>query len=308
MRVAAIDIGTNTILMLVADVSGEGVLSVVRDEHAIARLGQGVDRERRISPEAIGRADDVLRRHLDLARELKAVRIVAVGTSALRDAANRTEVLQHWREQFGLDVRVISSDEEARLTYRGSFSVGHSGTGPRAVLDIGGGSTEVTLGRRESVIDRFSVDLGAVRLTERFWASYPPHPADIERARELTVQTLISTRPSLPAAEWHAVAGTPTTLAALALSLATFDVAAIDGFRLTRSFVSAALSQITALSLGELRQHPQIHPQRADIMGAGALILEAVMEVYDIPEVTVSVKGLRYGAVLEGVKRVRRGY
>jgi exopolyphosphatase/guanosine-5'-triphosphate,3'-diphosphate pyrophosphatase len=304
MRIAALDIGTNTILMLVADVASDGTLTVVRDEHAIARLGKGVDSDRRISAEAVGRADDILRRHLTVAHDLKADRIVAVGTSALRDAANRGDIVAHWQREFGIDARVISSDEEARLTYLGTVASGSPSTGRQAVLDIGGGSTEVTLGEGVRIVDRFSVDIGAVRLTERFWTSYPPPLDSIKQARELIRQTLTRSRSNLQPAVWHAVAGTPTTLAAMAMSLSAFDPSAIDGFRLTRPFVSETRAQIASLSLDELHHHPQIHPQRADIMGAGALILEAVMEVYDIPEVFVSVKGLRYGVALEGALRM----
>lgn len=301
MRIAALDIGTNTILMLIADVSPDGTMTVVRDEHAIARLGQGVDRDRRISTEALGRANDTLRRHLEIARELRCERIVAVGTSALRDAANRDDMIAHWRKEFALDVRVITSDEEARLTYLGAFSDSPATGSMQAVLDIGGGSTELTLGQGDNVTDRFSVDLGAVRLTERFWTRYPPSSDRIEEARDLIRKTLRAARPALPYSKWYAVAGTPTTLAAMALALRGFDAAAIDGFRLTRSYVAEAATQILSLTRNQLAHHPQIHPQRADIMGAGVLILEGVMEVYGIPEVAVSVRGLRYGVVLEGV-------
>ncbi|MCU0453792.1 MAG: Ppx/GppA family phosphatase [Bacteroidetes bacterium] len=298
MRIAAIDIGTNTVLMLVADLSAERTVSVVRDEHAIARLGQGVDRERRISPEALRRADDTLRHHLALASDLKVDRIVAVGTSALRDAANRDGILAHWQKEFGIDVQVIPSEEEARLTFLGVFAGTRTGDGMHAVLDIGGGSTEFTLGRDGGVIDRFSVDLGAVRLTERFWESFPPAHGHLKEARQQIRQTLLGSRSSLPRARWYAVAGTPTTLAAIAQSLTFFDPAAIDGFRLTRSYVSEAAASILTLTHDELLRHPQIHPQRADIMGAGVLILEGVMQLYGLEDVTVSVRGLRYGVAL----------
>lgn len=300
MRIASLDIGTNTILMLIADVSPDGTLTVVRDEHAIARLGKGVDRERKISDEARGRADDILQRHLALAHDLKAERVVAVGTSALRDATNRENILTHWRKEYGLNVRVISSEEEARLTYLGTLDPASHGAGTRAVLDIGGGSTEVTLGEGDRLIDRFSVELGAVRLTERFWSRYPPIPEDVANARRLIAETFSAARHSLPPAPWHAVAGTPTTLAAMALSLQSFDAAKIDGFRLTKPYVADTATRILSLTRDELAHHPQIDPQRADIMGAGALILEGAMERYNIPEVIVSVRGLRYGVMLEG--------
>lgn len=303
MRIAALDIGTNTILMLVADVSADGRIFVVRDEHAIARLGKGVDSDRLITAEALGRADEILRRHRSLAHDLKADRIVAVGTSALRDAANRNDIVAHWRREFGIDVRVISSDEEARLTYLGTVVSDSSGQGRQAVLDIGGGSTEVTLGEGDRIVDRFSVDLGSVRVTERFWSDCPPRYEQVAKARRWIGDTLAEARRSLPPATWHAVAGTPTTLAAIALALKSFDAAAIDGFRLTRSFVSEVTNQILALSHEELTHHPHIHPQRADIIGAGALILAGVMEMYGIPEVTVSVRGLRYGVALECARR-----
>jgi exopolyphosphatase/guanosine-5'-triphosphate,3'-diphosphate pyrophosphatase len=302
-RVAAIDIGTNTVLMLVADVSPDGGLTVVRDEHAIARLGQGVDRHRRLHPEAIARTTEILREHASLARSLGCQRIDAVGTSALRDAQDRAEVLERWQRELALRVRVIDSDEEAGLTYRGCLSgVAGAGGGTHAVLDIGGGSTEVTLGSADRVIDRFSVDLGAVRLTERYWDRYPPDGEKIRQAKREIEAALRAARGSMPSAAWHAVAGTPTTLAAMALKLDQFEVSRVEGSQLTRTFVASAFDEIRELALDDLRHHPRIHPQRADIMGAGTLILLTVMETYDIATVRVSVRGLRYGVALAGAK------
>jgi exopolyphosphatase/guanosine-5'-triphosphate,3'-diphosphate pyrophosphatase len=302
MRIASLDIGTNTILMLVADITAEGKFAVVRDEHAIARLGQGVDHHRRISEDAIRRADTILRGHLVLARELRCDHMAAVGTSALRDAENRDEILAHWRRTFDIDVRVISSEEEARMTYLGTLSNAPDDQKKRAVVDIGGGSTEITLGMGRRVLDRFSVQLGAVRLTERYWTGYPPASDRIAQAREEIRAILGEKRGSMDPATWSAVAGTPTTLAAMALSLDRFEPSAIDGYQLTRAFVSNSVAQILSLTRDELGRHPQIHPQRADIMGAGALILEGVMELYGITAVTVSVRGLRYGVALDAAR------
>ncbi len=303
MRIAAIDIGTNTILLLIADVDADGCVAVIRDEHSIARLGKGVDRQRRIMPEAERRVVEILRSHLAIAAAEGVQRVIAVGTSALRDAANRDDVLRVIRDQLGLEISVVSGEDEALLTFRGTLSgLSLPPDAKVAVLDIGGGSTEVTFGTPQAIASHSSLDIGAVRLTERWWDGYPPSAEALARAREDLDASLQQIRSEGSAACWFGVAGTPTTLAAIGLGLPTFDRKAVDGHVLTRAFVERTVEALCTLPLPQLQSHPQIHPQRADIIVAGAMILAAVLRRYAIDEITVSARGLRYGLALEAVK------
>ena len=300
-RIASIDIGTNTILMLVADVASDGRVTVVRDEHSIARLGRGVDSARRIVPETVDRVMGVLRSYLEIARTAGAERVVACGTSALRDAANRDEVLQSIRDRIGMDVRILSGDEEAHLTYFGTISPlkQEATQGAFGVIDIGGGSTEITSGTPDRIMYRRSCDVGSVRLTERWWKIYPPLEESVAAAKKDIHRAFRDVRPDTGSATWVGVAGTLTTCAAIDLKLEQFDRTGVDGYILKKETVDRILGDLMSMSLEQLQHHPQIHPQRADIISAGVLILEAVMEVLGLQSIMVSDRGLRYGMLMD---------
>jgi hypothetical protein len=183
MRIATIDIGTNTILMLVADISPGGILSTIRDEHSIPRLGEGVDATHLISQTALKRAVEQLRRYRLIAQDENAEMVVACGTSALRDAKNRDDVIDLMGKKTGIRVEVLSGEQEAELTYLGAVSDYLQGDEPLAVLDIGGGSTELTFGNGKTITHRRSLDVGSVRLTERILKTSPPTLQAIEDSR-----------------------------------------------------------------------------------------------------------------------------
>ncbi len=303
MRIAAFDIGTNTILMLVADVEASGSLRVVRDEHTIARMGKGVDKERRISEQTLERVEGILQSLLDIAKGEGCERIVAGGTSALRDAGNRDEVVSYLRSQLGLEVWVLTPEEEAQFTFRGTVSGSGTGSAVRTgVIDIGGGSTELMVGSGTHADVLTSLDIGAVRLTERWWNGYPASPSALENAGRDIRNALKAVSVEAGGVTWLGVAGTPTTLAAMALGLAAFGPSRINGHVLTREFVERSFDELSRMTLPQLRSHPQIHPDRADIIVAGTLILREIMRGVRIEEIGVSVRGLRFGMALEGVK------
>ncbi len=179
MRITSIDIGTNTILMLIADIGADGSFAVIREEQVIARLGKGVDARRRITPETTERVVHFLGGFWETARSFHPDRIVACGTSALRDAANGVDFVQLVREEIGLEITILSGAEEAELTYLGAVSefMKPDSKEPFAVLDIGGGSTELTIGNGYSVRSKTSLDLGSVRLTERILQDVSTNPS-----------------------------------------------------------------------------------------------------------------------------------
>lgn len=295
-RVAAIDIGTNTILMVVAERVSETSFRVLRDEHAIARLGKGVDAQKRILPETFERVLWYLQKYKGIAEELQVDAIIACGTSALREASNQKEFIDYMNHHLGITIQVLSGQEEAQLSFLGTL-VGwfDEYTGSVAVLDIGGGSTELAYGLGFQLLSSKSVDIGSVRITERYLKHSPPLPDEIATATEY-IRTQIEQLPKIPAStQLIGVAGTITTLAALIQNLTTFQVEKIHRFPIQRDQINAAYEMLKNLSHPEILAIPSIHPQRADIIFAGILLLRTFVEMYNIERITVSTQGLRYG-------------
>ena len=294
---AAVDLGTNTILMVVGRRRSPRPddIEILDDAHAIARLGQGVDAERRIQPEAVDRVCDCLLRYRDRAAGLGADRIRVYGTSALRDAANKREFIDAVAVRTGMEAVELSGAEEARLTFTGA-AFGLDLPERYGVVDIGGGSTELALGKRDGTVEQsVSVDVGAVRVSERFFPSLPPSTQQVELAKEMIAGVMANLFEVPPRTPIVGVAGTVTTLGALDRGTPRFDSEELDGHVLTRSRVAELSDMLLGLGLDVIRAFPQVSDQRADIITAGSLILRRLLEQFDLPSVTVSTKGIRYG-------------
>ncbi|HEY6953453.1 MAG TPA: Ppx/GppA family phosphatase [Bacteroidota bacterium] len=305
MRISAIDIGTNTILMLIADVSEGMNLHVVRDEHLIARMGKGVDENRVILPQTFERVLGFLSEYKNIHEVVKSERMVACGTSALRDARNSGEFIEFIRQRLGFTISVLSGDEEADLTYRGGVSEFiESGTDQQfVVVDIGGGSTEITSGIGPDVKSKASLDIGSVRLTERYLKTSPPEPGGLEAAHQY-VQSHIRSLPFLnERTRCIGVAGTLTTLAAIDLQLGAYDRNRVSGHVLTLEAIEKIFHRLKEKRLDEIKAIPQIVPQRADIILAGILILLQLMKHCGLERITASDRGLRYGIVLREAEK-----
>lgn len=298
MRYAALDIGTNTILMLIGELSRDGSCTVLHDAHAIARLGAGVDKHRNISPEAVQRAELILAHYQQLCVEYSVSHIDAVATSAVRDAANQEQVIQALSAALNAPVRCITGEEEARLSFLGAANHTHLCT----VLDIGGGSTEYITGECKSIQHRTSLDIGAVRLTERCFSSLPPTVHEIADARTV-VQQHLATLPHLERGILIGVGGTCTSLAAIDLQLQTFDTTAVHNHVLTLNAITAITQFLLTSTVETLQQHPAIHPKRADVLPMGALILEESLRALHLSSCNVSVQGLRYGVLFDMANR-----
>ena len=298
---SVIDLGTNTVLMVTGRVGPEGTVEILDDAHAIARLGQGVDARRRILPEAIDRVCKVLQGYRERARALGAEQISAHGTSALRDAANKAEFIARVRQATGIDLTEVPGAEEARLTFAGA-GFGLDLPGRYAVLDIGGGSTELAIGTTACLEQSGSVNVGAVRLTERFFPRLPPTPAQREAARSMILSEL-GRLPSYPdGVGLVGVAGTASTLGAMDKGLEHFDAEELNGHFLNQDRVEQLATWLLSLPLSRIRQIPQVHQQRADIIGAGALILQSALQMFRCPGLTVSTRGIRYGLLVEALR------
>jgi exopolyphosphatase / guanosine-5'-triphosphate,3'-diphosphate pyrophosphatase len=278
VRVAGIDCGTNSIRLLIADVAG-GTLTDVARRMEIVRLGQDVDRTGRLAPEAIERTRRALIGYAAEIAELGITRVRMVATSASRDAANAEDFRSMVRAVLGVDPEVITGEEEARLSFTGAVH-GLDADPPHLVVDIGGGSTEFVTGRSTSE-RAISVDIGCVRMTERHLRSDPPAPAQIaaaERDIAAAVDTALAAVPGREARTLVGLAGSVTTVTALALDLPAYDPSRIHHARVSYDAVAKVTAGLLAATVAERRALPVMHPGRADVIGAGALILRTVME------------------------------
>jgi exopolyphosphatase/guanosine-5'-triphosphate,3'-diphosphate pyrophosphatase len=295
-RVGAVDIGTNSTRLLVADVSESGGIAEVERLLEITRLGDRVDAERRLTDEAIARVDAVLARYAARVAELEAAPVLAVATSAARDAANGLEFLNSAAARHGLVPRLLTGEEEAEMTYRGVCSRQAVAAGT-LICDIGGGSTELILGGPDGVRDRASLDIGCVRLSERHLHADPPTPAQVcavraEAAAKLPAELTDAARGLV------GVAGTVTTLATIDMGLECEIPEALDGHRLHAAAVERLLGELAALPLEQRRRVRGLMPERASTIVAGSAILAAIVTATGADVVVVSERDILHGAVL----------
>jgi exopolyphosphatase / guanosine-5'-triphosphate,3'-diphosphate pyrophosphatase len=300
-RLGAIDIGTNSVRLLVADADGVGAdaaLHAIDRRIHITRLGQGVDKTRRLHPDAIARTLDVLREYRRALDELSVSRVRATATSAARDATNRDDFFEPAAEVLRFEPELIPGDEEARLSFLGATAE-LSGPAPYLVVDIGGGSTEFIVGTREPE-GLISVDTGSVRLTEHYVTSDPPEPEELSAAQSVVRDHLADVEREIPvgdAATLIGLAGTITTVAAIELGLAEYDRDKIHHFRLTRSAAEDVFRTLATETIAERRHNPGLDPGRADVIVAGTLELVTIMRTFGFDEIVVSESDILDGLV-----------
>ena len=308
-RFAAIDIGTNTILLLIAELETDGSFQVLDDRAEITRLGAGVDRARQIGPEGERRSLEVLKSYLETCRSLGVDEIAAVGTSALRDARNTGVFKTRLKRELGLDLRVLSGEEEAAYSYQAVQKGLALGEKEVLVVDVGGGSTELIWGQGGALHRSISLDLGSVRLTERFLLSDPVREEECAR---LTTAIDRELQPLL--VDWgvgggfHAIvgiAGTFTTLAAIEKGLRRYSHSEVHGSCLSRAEVARQVRLFKGKTLAERKEIPGLEAKRADVILAGALLIERVMALFRVDQVTVSDQGIRYGLLHERLSAFR---
>ncbi len=307
-RVAAVDCGTNSIRLLIADQLADG-LSEVHREMRIVRLGQGVDATGAFAPEALMRTRAALAGYADLMRAHRVQKVRMVATSAARDVANRDDFLAMTSEVLGTVLpgalaEIISGSAEAELSFRGAVAELDPAAGPFVVVDLGGGSTEVVLGESD-VQASFSADIGCVRLTERCLRSDPPTAGEIAAARETVRQELVSALQAVPvdrARTWVGVAGTMTTLSALAQRMKTYDPDAIHLSRVGFSDLLRVCDDLIAMTRRQRAALGPMHEGRVDVIGGGALIVEELARELGvrtgIDELTVSEHDILDGIAL----------
>jgi exopolyphosphatase/guanosine-5'-triphosphate,3'-diphosphate pyrophosphatase len=292
MRVAAVDLGTHATRLLVADVEDGRIHELERDL-VFTKLGEDVDKRRRLLPLPIARVRNCLSDYRRRIEALGAERTLAVGTSAIRDAENGEAFLGEVEWSYGFSTRLLSGEEEGLLTFRGA-TAGRELSEETLVVDIGGGSTELVTGDGFHV----STDLGCVRLTERFLHTDPPTRAELD-ACAAHVRSVLPA----PLAHSHAigVAGTVTTLAALDLGLEEYDSDRVEGHRIPAAGAAGLLDGLAALAVEERKRVPALEPERAPVIVAGALILRELLEWAGLDEIEASERDLLHGAALEAV-------
>lgn len=315
-RVAVIDCGTNTIRLLIAEPADgsrrrtgqQSGLTEIDRRMQIVRLGQGVDATGRFHPDALQRTFAATAEFAAVISEhdVAVDRIRFVATSASRDVANRDEFFTGVERRLGVKPQVITGEEEARLSFAGALAGATDPQGPVLVSDIGGGSTELIIGQpgvrgqdQPTVQRAISLDIGSVRITERFWTSDPPAADDLAgAARYVDEQLERSMINFADVATWIGVAGTLTTMAALDLRLTSYDRELVHGHRIARGTVIAIGDALATQSSQEIRGDGVVHPQRADVITAGALIAGRIASRLSVPELTVSESDILDGAAL----------
>jgi exopolyphosphatase/guanosine-5'-triphosphate,3'-diphosphate pyrophosphatase len=295
VRVAAIDIGTNTVLLLVAEKRED--LAPIAEHATITRLGEGVDRTRTLAPAAIERTSECLARYAEIVRAQGVSRVRVVGTSAMRDAAGGEVIRARVLELFGVDAEVISGDEEARLTFAGALSgLGVADGAPVTVFDIGGGSTEVVHGDAGGALAfARSFDVGSVRLTERHVHADPPSPAELDAITTSAREVFAEVPDSCASHEPIGIAGTVTTLAAISLGLEPYDAARVHGHRMGVDELRRVVTDLAAMPLAQRRAVRGLEPKRADVIVAGGLVALALLERLGAAALRVSDRGVRWG-------------
>ena len=301
MRAGVIDVGTNSVKMIIGEMGEGGDFRILVDLMRFARLGEGLNATGELRPEAQDRTLVIMREFLEVAKQHEAEKIRLVGTSALREASNRAEFLSWVRREFGADLEVLTEEDEARFSYSvvaldPSFRKFQD---ELCVVDIGGGSTELIFGERGKVISWQSLRLGAVRLTEQILKSNPPNREEVakaERAAEAAVRLAAEGRRTRRVA---GVGGTVVSLARIWKSVPSAKTGEIHGVPITSSDCRQALDRLSSLSVAQRKTLVGLDPDRADIILAGAIVLEQILSVLRAEQLLVSIRGLRHGALYE---------
>ena len=299
LRVAVVDIGTNSTRLLIGDVSGTSVTEIER-RTTVTNMGRGVDHSGLICSDAVDDVCTVIGDYKSRYEEMGAERVTTIATSAVRDAVNGEAFIAELRERFGLNARLLTGEEETNLTYLGA-TAHRPDEGATLVFDIGGGSTELIVGSGTKVGFHTSLRAGTIRQSERHLTSDPPDPHELEdladEIRNL-IDRAIAADPQAKASRAIAVAGTPTSLAAIDQGLEPYDPGRVHGYHLGMLRIQRMLSRLSSLPLAERLRVPGLHPGRAPTIVAGTVILVQVMRAFKIKEIEVSELDILHGSAL----------
>ena len=300
---AIIDVGSNSIKFFLGDLAQDGTLQTVIDENDIARLGEGLRETGLISPEAMLRNNEAIARFAEKARNNGAGEIVCVGTMALRNAKNTADFIKLVKETSNVDLSVIPGEEEARLAYLAVLSGLALQDGKLAIFDTGGGSTEFIFGEGSSVSKRFSVDLGAIRITETHFTSDPVSQADVEAAIAEIDGAFKENGVDGAVAQLVGMGGTVTSMGAVKHKMAKYDPDVIQGSSLTLADIEEQIEAYSSRTVEERKEIVGLQPKRADVILAGACILKVIVNRLGVNALTISDRGLRHGMAFDMLQK-----
>lgn len=299
MIIASIDIGTNTIILLIAEVDiGNNKISPLYNKQRIPRIGKGLSPGKPISESKIGELLEILEDYNEIIKKFNSEKIFITATNALRIAYNRNEIKKLIKDKLDLDVKIISGEEEAELTFKGAvfqFNDNYNSV----VIDIGGGSTEIIYGNKDKIVFKKSYQTGVVTAKEKFLKHSPPMPVEISTFQNELEQVFNDIKgKDFSIKRAIAIAGTPTTLAAIKLNLHEYDENFLEGYILNCNEIQNLISELSGLNDAEIiKRFRAVVKGREDVILNGAIILIFLMQLMGIDEVLVSTKGIRYGAV-----------
>lgn len=303
VKVAALDLGSNTFLCLVAEVSKNKIKEIYSDTVEIVRLGQGLEQTKMFHPEALKRAEICLQKFSQVIKEHKPEKVLAMATSAARDALNKDELFA-LAQKFNIPLEIIAGEKEAAITYQGAVSGFKIQNKNLMVVDIGGGSTEFIFGRDQELVRGESANIGCVRLTEKFITAQPTSNSEILKITEHIDVYVQKAKLSMPEAflpdQIIAVAGTPTSLAAA--ELGCFNVSKIDGYILSEQSLELWFDKLKSATVEE-KINMGIPAGRADVILIGVIILLRTLNIFGLKQIIVSTRGVRYGIALELAQR-----
>jgi exopolyphosphatase / guanosine-5'-triphosphate,3'-diphosphate pyrophosphatase len=299
MRCAVVDVGTNSVKFVIAEQEQDRSWTALVDRAEVTRLGEGLDENGELHPEPIERTVEAMAEMADEAKEAGVAEIAAVGTAGLRIASNSAAFVDAVRERTGIEVEVISGEEESRLAYLAVTSALELGDGTLVVFDTGGGSSQFTFGRADRVDERFSVNVGAVRFTERFGLDRAVDEQTVASAREAIASDLERLHGRPRPDDVVGMGGAVTNLAAVRHELATYDPSVIRGATLEAAEVDRQIELYRTRDPDERRSIPGLQPKRAEVILAGALIVRTVLAELGRDRLTVSDRGLRHGVLAE---------
>lgn len=298
-KYAVMDIGTNAIKFHIAEKTHNGKWKAILDRAEVTRLGEGLNRTGKISPEAMERNVTVIGAMIQSAHQYEFDQIYAIGTMALRTAKNANVLIDQIKDKFGISIEIISGDAEARLSFLAVQSSLDIRTGNFMIFDIGGGSTEFISGSDGDIHQKISLNIGVVRLTEDILISDPVTQQECNEVTEIIQNAFNAIRVMNPVGKLIGVGATLTTLGAMKMEMANYDPEIIHGQTLSRSDVDQLLSQLQSKTIVERKKIVGLEPRRADVIFAGALIVRNVMTNANISSVVISDKGVRHGYLVD---------
>lgn len=298
-RVGIIDIGSNSIKFFVGEKCEDGTIKTIIDKNDIARLGEGLRETGRISDEALERNAQSVAAFAAEAKENGADQIVSVGTMALRSAANSADFVARVKELCGVEVQVIPGEEEARLSYLAILSGMPVPDGDLIIFDTGGGSTEFIFGKGTELVKRFSVDLGAIRITEKFFGEDPVAEGSVEAAVAEIDKEFAAAGVEGKPVKLVGMGGTVTSMGAVKHKMVKYDPNVIQGSTLSRADIAEQIDEYSKRTIEQRRELPGLQPKRADVILAGACILKDITERLGVDELTISDRGLRHGLAFD---------